>query len=119
MAPTRLQLAKAQAKSNIDSAMTKLMIVSAISVFFIAVELIGGYVSGSIAIYTDAAHLGSDVLGFAISMAALKMGQRDATEQLSYGWYRYEIFGTLLSINIIWGVTIWLVCEATLRFYYP
>jgi zinc transporter 2 len=93
--------------------MSKLVIVSCISMFFIAVEMIGGYLSGSIAIYTDAAHLGSDVIGFAISMVAIKITQRDATDHLTFGWHRYEILGTLLSINIIWAVTLVLVYEAT------
>jgi solute carrier family 30 (zinc transporter), member 2 len=53
--------------------MTKLMVVSVISFVFIGVEVAGGYYSGSIAIFTDAAHLCSDVLGFAISMIALKL----------------------------------------------
>lgn len=61
-----------QKKSN-DAAMKKLVIVSFVSVFFITAQLIGGYLAGSIAIFTDSAHLASDMLGFGISMAALKL----------------------------------------------
>ena len=78
--------------------MTKLLIVSVISFVFTGVEVAGGYYSGSIAIFTDAAHLCSDVLGFAISMIALKLAQRDATDNMSFGRHRYEIFGTLISV---------------------
>lgn len=53
--------------------MKKLVIVSFVSVFFITAQLIGGYLAGSIAIFTDSAHLASDMLGFGISMAALKL----------------------------------------------
>lgn len=109
---------EANRKEN-EAAMTKLVIVCCISVCFIAVEVIGGYISHSIAIYTDAAHLASDVIGFAISMSALKIAQRNASDHLTYGWHRYEILGTLLSVWIIWGVTAWLVFEATMRFYHP
>jgi len=56
--------------------MTKLIIVSCISIIFIGVELFGGYIAGSIAIFTDAAHLASDVIGFGISMIALKIAER-------------------------------------------
>ena len=112
------KLKLANAKEN-EAAMTKLVIVCCISVCFIAVEVIGGYISHSIAIYTDAAHLASDVIGFAISMCALKMAQRNASDHLTYGWHRYEILGTLLSVWIIWGVTAWLVFEATMRLYHP
>lgn len=99
--------------------MTKLMIVCCLSVIFIGVELVGGYLSGSIAIYTDAAHLSSDVIGFAISMVALKVAERRASDLYTYGWHRYEIIGTLLSIFVIWSVTAALCYEATLRFYHP
>lgn len=65
-------------KSN-EAAMRKLVIVSFVSVFFITAQLIGGYMAGSIAIFTDSAHLASDMLGFAISMMALNMGQQGST----------------------------------------
>ena len=62
-----------QEKQN-KAAMRKLLTVSFVSVFFIVAQLIGGYMSGSIAIFTDTAHLASDLLGFGISISALKLG---------------------------------------------
>jgi solute carrier family 30 (zinc transporter), member 2 len=56
--------------------MRKLFIASFVSVFFIAAELIGGYLANSIAIFADSAHLASDMIGFGISMAALKLAQK-------------------------------------------
>ena len=50
----------------------KLLIkVTMISALFMTVEIIGGIAANSIAIISDAAHLGSDVLGLAMSVAAL------------------------------------------------
>lgn len=69
----------------------------------------------SIAIFTDSAHLASDMIGFAISIISLKMAQRPATKSLTYGYHRSEIIGTLVSVIFIWGLTIWLVSEATIR----
>ena len=51
--------------------MHKLYKVAIVSVFFIAVQTTGGILSGSIAIFTDTAHLASDLIGFAISMLSL------------------------------------------------
>jgi zinc transporter 2 len=93
--------------------------VTCVSFVFIALQLYGGYLSGSIAVYADSAHLGSDILGFAISMIALKVAQINKTDSLSYGWHRAEIIGTLLSVASMWIMTIWLVVEATNRFFEP
>lgn len=99
--------------------MKKLITVSIVSVFFISAQLYGGYKAGSIAIFTDSAHLASDMLGFAISMIAINMGAEGSTEHYSFGWHRAEVVGTLVSISVIWIMTLWLVGEATKRFFEP
>ena len=48
----------------------------------------GGYVSNSLAIMTDAAHLLSDFGGFMISLFALYLGSRKPSKKLSFGWHR-------------------------------
>lgn len=59
------------------------------------------------------------MIGFAISIISLKIAQRPATKSLSYGYHRSEVIGTLVSVIFIWGLTIWLVYEATLRIINP
>lgn len=99
--------------------MNKLILASSVSFFFIVVQVIGGYLAQSIAIFTDSAHLASDMIGFAISIISLKIAQRPATKSLSFGYHRSEIIGTLVSVIFIWGLTIWLLYEATLRIINP
>jgi solute carrier family 30 (zinc transporter), member 2 len=53
--------------------MKKLCIAGFVSIFFVIAELIGGYLAHSIAIFADSAHLASDMIGFGISMIALKL----------------------------------------------
>ena len=53
--------------------MKKLCVVMFVSVCVITAQLIGGYLAGSIAIFTDSAHLASDMLGFGISILALTL----------------------------------------------
>lgn len=100
---------------NYNASMKKLKLVSFVSIFFIAAQLTGGYLANSIAIYTDSAHLASDMIGFGISMAALKMSMRPASKELTFGWHRAEILGTLCSIVFLLTLTIWLVFEAVDR----
>lgn len=95
---------------------------SKVSIFcacFMIIEFFGGWISGSLAIMTDAAHLLSDLSGFLISMVSLYIALRPADENLSYGYHRAEVIGALSSILIIWCLTIWLVIEAIERLYNP
>ena len=98
-------------------AVKKLCIATSVSCVFIFAELVGGWWAGSIAIMADAAHLSSDIFGFGVSIIALRLGQKDACDHLTYGWNRAEIIGTMVSISTIWVMTVWLFIEATWRFF--
>ena len=97
----------------------KLIIVSIICVIFMIGEVIGGMLSSSIALMTDAAHMLSDLVGFSISFLAVWLSRRPATEKLSYGFHRAEVIGGCTSILLIWGLTIWLIVEAGHRVVTP
>lgn len=97
----------------------KLMKVSLFCFTFMTIEFIGGWIAGSLAIMTDAAHLLSDMSGFIISMFSLYIALRPANFKLTYGYHRAEVIGALSSILIIWVLTIWLIYEAILRLYNP
>lgn len=92
--------------------MCKMIIVTIICFIFMAGEVTGGYLSGSLAIMTDAAHMLSDVAGFVISMIAIRLGNRPASFSMSFGYHRAEILGAMASVILIWGLVIWLIVEA-------
>ena len=75
--------------------------------------------ANSIAIFTDTAHLASDMLGFMMSMGALKLSMNKASMHLTYGWHRAEIIGTMISIIFLVTITIWLFFEALNRVITP
>lgn len=91
----------------------KLIIVLMTSFVFIAIEIAGGIMAHSIAIMSDAAHIASDVIGFGISICALKIAHRHANSQYTFGYHRVEIVGAFCSIFTIWIMTVWLFYEAT------
>lgn len=99
--------------------MKKLLLVTCVSLLFIGAETYGGIKSGSIAIFTDVAHLSGDIFGFGFSILALKISQKSSSESLSYGWHRSEIIGTMFSVATMWVMTLWLLVEATNRFFEP
>lgn len=113
--PTRLE----KEEITYKKAYGKLVCVMIISSFFVCVQMAGGIISGSIAIFTDTAHLATDMLGFVMSMYALKVSLRPASKELTFGWHRAEIIGTLSSVMFLLTVTLWLLVEATKRVIWP
>lgn len=99
-------------------AMRKLIIAVILCIIFMSVEVAGGLAANSLAILTDAAHLLSDVAAFAISLFSIWASGWEATPQQSYGFFRIEILGALVSIQIIWLLTGILVFEAISRIIY-
>ncbi|XP_007516715.1 proton-coupled zinc antiporter SLC30A8 isoform X2 [Erinaceus europaeus] len=97
----------------------KLSAASAICFIFMIAEVVGGYVAGSLAIITDAAHLLIDLTSFLLSLFSLWLSSKPPSKRLTYGWHRAETLGALLSILCIWvatGVLVYLACE---RLLYP
>jgi cation diffusion facilitator family transporter len=79
------------------------------------IQIVGGILSGSIAIFADTAHLASDNVGFVIALLGVKYSQKAADEGHTFGWHRAELIGSLISVVSIWIMTIWLFKEATDR----
>uniref|UniRef100_A0A182F263 Cation efflux protein cytoplasmic domain-containing protein n=2 Tax=Anopheles albimanus TaxID=7167 RepID=A0A182F263_ANOAL len=93
----------------------KLIMASMLCIIFMIAEIIGGIYSNSLAIATDAAHLMADLASFMISLLALWIAARPSTKRLSFGWYRAEVIGALISVLMIWVVTAILFYMAVLR----
>ncbi|KAJ4833300.1 hypothetical protein Tsubulata_004321 [Turnera subulata] len=77
-----------------------------------AVEVVGGMEANSLAVITDAVHLLADVAGFFISLLALRASGWEATPHQSFGYSRFEVLGTLLSVQLIWLICGVLTYEA-------
>lgn len=86
---------------------------------FMLAELIGGIISDSIAVISDSFHMFTDILGFVIIIISLHLTKRKATLNLTFGYHRAEVIGTLLSMALIWGLAAWLITEAIDRLISP
>ena len=106
-------------KEENKNAISKLVRICFFCATFMTIEFVGGYIAGSLAIMTDAAHLLSDLAGFLISMFSLFIAMRPANPSLTYGYHRSEVIGALSSILIIWVLTVWLITEAIDRIFHP
>ncbi|KAE8735179.1 Metal tolerance protein 1 [Hibiscus syriacus] len=98
-----------------SASMRKLLTAVVLCVVFMSVEVAGGVKANSLAILTDAAHLLSDVAAFAISLFSLWASGWEATPRQTYGFFRIEILGALVSIQMIWLLAGILVYEAIAR----
>ena len=90
-----------------------------IGVFFV-VELIGGLLTNSLALLSDAGHMFTDVLGLGMAWAAVHAAStvdRDATR--TYGLYRVEILAALANAVLLFGVALFILVEAWERFHDP
>ncbi len=79
------------------------------------VQLVGGWVSGSLALLTDAAHQASDVLGLAIAAVAHRLRGRPASAHHTFGLQRSEVLGAQASAVLLAGAGVWAIIEAVRR----
>lgn len=102
--------------ASAQRAQRKLQLACVCSLLFMCAEIVGGFLAGSLAIMTDAAHLLSDVAGFCISLFAIWITTMPASKRLSFGFQRAEVIGAITSVLVIWVLTGVLVYAAVERF---
>ncbi len=82
-------------------------------------EFIGGVLSNSLALISDAFHNLSDTMAIIISYIALVIGKKDATKKNTFGFKRIEILAALFNSVVLIAVSIYLFYEAYHRFLDP
>ncbi len=82
-------------------------------------ELIGGIISGSISLISDAIHNFSDVLSLVISYVANKLSKREATEKQTFGFKRSEIIAAFLNSATLIVLAFFILYEAVERLINP
>jgi cobalt-zinc-cadmium efflux system protein len=87
-------------------------------VIFVA-EVIGGWLSNSLALMADAGHMFSDAAALVLAFAALTFATRPATREKTYGWYRLEILAALLNGVVLVVISLGIMWEAWRRFFEP
>lgn len=84
-----------------------------------AAQLIGGIVSNSMALVSDAIHNFSDLAALLISFVALQIGKKGASTRLTFGYQRAEIIGALANVTILTGAVFFILFEAAGRMLHP
>jgi len=86
---------------------------------FLAVEIVGGFAFGSLALLADAAHMAADVVVLGVAYAALRITQRPPTERHTFGFGRTEVLVAQGNGLLLFAGAIVVVVEAIRRFGSP
>lgn len=97
----------------------RLLAAFALTLSFMAAEVIGGLVTGSLALLADAAHMLTDAGGLALALIAIRFAARPATPERTYGYLRSEILAALLNAVVLLVLTVYISWEAYKRFQSP
>lgn len=84
-----------------------------------AAQIIGGIVSGSLALIADALHNFSDAASLGLALFARKVGRRPADKLMTFGYGRAEIVAALINLTTLVIVGLYLLIEAVNRYFDP
>jgi len=96
-----------------------LAVVLAMTASFTVVEIIGGFLTGSLALLADAGHMLSDNLSLGVALFAAWLAGRPATPEKSFGYRRAEILAALANGITLVAISVWVFVEAYERFRDP
>ena len=82
-------------------------------------QIVGGLVSGSVALIADAVHNLSDAVSLIIAFVARRIARRPATPDMSFGYGRAEIVAALVNYTTLVVISVWLGYEAVMRLIDP
>lgn len=86
---------------------------------FMVAELIGGYLSGSLALIADAGHMLTDTVALFLAWLGFRLGRRPADARRSFGYSRLEVLAGLLNALALFALVGWIAYEAIQRFFSP
>lgn len=86
---------------------------------FMIAEVIGGFVTNSLALLSDAGHMLSDAVSLALSLLAFKLGEKAATAAKTYGYKRVEMLAALCNGVVLIVISVYIFIEAIRRFTEP
>jgi cobalt-zinc-cadmium efflux system protein len=96
-----------------------LAVVLSFTLTYMVVEIIGGFITGSLALLADAAHMASDNVALGLALFAFWLSSKPPTPNKSFGYKRTEILAALFNGVTIVAISLWIFYEAFNRFQDP
>lgn len=86
---------------------------------FMIAEVVGGVLSGSLALIADAGHMLTDTVALFLAWLGFKLGSRPADARRSFGYSRLEVLAGLINAVSLFALVGWIAYEAVQRFFEP
>lgn len=96
-----------------------LFITMALNFFITVIEIVGGIISGSLALISDALHNFSDGIAIIITYIAMQLGKRPKSAKYTFGLKRAEIIAAVINASTLIIISFFLIKAAIERFYNP
>jgi len=97
----------------------KLLLIFVFNVTLTVLEVVGGIISNSLALLSDAGHMLTDSLAVFLSYLAIHWGRRPADHRKTFGYHRAEILVALANGVALVAIAGYIFYEAILRFFHP
>lgn len=97
----------------------KLVLVLVITSATMLVEIVGGVLTRSLALISDAGHMFTHSFAIVISLGAILIAKNPPCHHRTYGWFRAEIMAAFVNSLFLFGVTAWIVWESFQRLRRP
>jgi cobalt-zinc-cadmium efflux system protein len=104
---------------NAASDQRRLLVVLTVTSVYFLTELVGGYLTGSLALLSDAVHMLTDIAALCLGLLTLWISTRPASSAKTYGYLRAEILGALLNGLFLWVLVVFIWIEAFERLRNP
>ena len=97
----------------------RLLAAVTINVLLTVAEVVGGILSGSLALVADALHNLSDAASLLLAYGARRIGRKPADARRTFGYRRAETIGALINLTVLVIVGIYLIYQAVVRWFSP
>ncbi len=97
----------------------RMLLVLALTATILVAEVVGGWLTGSLALLADAGHMFTDVASMSLAILAVSFARKPPTDTRTYGFYRLEILAAAFNAVLLFGVAVVILVEAWSRWYSP
>jgi cobalt-zinc-cadmium efflux system protein len=97
----------------------RLLLVLLVTVVVVVIELVGAWLSGSLALLADAGHMLTDAAGIVVALSASLIATRPVSARRTFGYHRAEIFAAVVNALVLLAVCGYLAYAGTRRLVHP
>lgn len=97
----------------------RLRIALCLTLGVLVAEVVGSFLTASLALLADAGHMATDAAGLALALVAIHLANRPATERRTFGYARAEILAAVVNALLLFGVGVYIAVEGVRRLLSP